>query len=140
MAAGAFRKRVAALVLAGIVVAVLPAQAEQARYLFGAKRDAAGTAPAPIGSYAAGCLAGGTRLAESGPGWETVRLSRNRNWGHPAMIAYIRRLSAEAQTIGWSRIYVADISQPRGGPMTSGHSSHQIGLDADIWLRRPTPR
>ena len=30
-----------------------------------------------------------------------------------------------------------DISQPRGGPMTSGHASHQIGLDADIWLRAP---
>ncbi len=25
-------------------------------------------------------------------------------------------------------------SQPRGGPMLSGHTSHQSGLDADIWL------
>src|SRR5262249_31684767 len=25
-------------------------------------------------------------------------------------------------------------SQPRGGPMLTGHASHQVGLDADIWL------
>jgi len=26
------------------------------------------------------------------------------------------------------------MSQPRGGPMVTGHTSHQIGLDVDIWL------
>jgi penicillin-insensitive murein endopeptidase len=26
------------------------------------------------------------------------------------------------------------MSQPRGGPMITGHASHQIGLDADIWF------
>ena len=30
------------------------------------------------------------------------------------------------------------MSQARGGPMLSGHASHQIGLDVDIWLR-PMP-
>ncbi|HHN73294.1 MAG TPA: hypothetical protein ENK13_04315, partial [Thermopetrobacter sp.] len=35
---------------------------------------------------------------------------------------------------GWPGLLVGDLSQPRGGPMTSGHASHQIGLDADIWL------
>ena len=29
---------------------------------------------------------------------------------------------------------VGDMSQPRGGPMVTGHTSHQVGLDADIWL------
>ncbi|MEM8596372.1 MAG: penicillin-insensitive murein endopeptidase, partial [Pseudomonadota bacterium] len=94
-------------------------------------------APAPIGSYAKGCLAGGIALAETAPGWQAMRLSRNRNWGHPEMIAFIERLSTDAQAIGWPRIYVGDISQPRGGPMLTGHRSHQIGLDADIWMRRP---
>ncbi|MEL6335253.1 MAG: penicillin-insensitive murein endopeptidase [Pseudomonadota bacterium] len=115
------------------------ATAEQARYIFGAKRDAVGQ-PAPIGSYAAGCLAGGQALAETGPGWQAMRLSRNRNWGHPAMLAYIERLSVAVREIGWPRLYVGDISQPRGGPMLSGHSSHQIGLDADFWMRKPSAR
>jgi len=26
------------------------------------------------------------------------------------------------------------MGQPRGGPALTGHASHQIGLDADIWL------
>ena len=74
-------------------------------------------------------------LAETGPTWQAMRLSRNRNWGHPDMIAFIERLSrvAAAQP-GWQGLYVGDISQPRGGPMLSGHASHQMGLDADIWM------
>ncbi len=64
-----------------------------------------------------------------------MRLSRNRNWGHPDLIAFVARLGAKAQQIGWDGLLVGDLSQPRGGPMTSGHRSHQIGLDADIWMR-----
>jgi penicillin-insensitive murein endopeptidase len=26
------------------------------------------------------------------------------------------------------------MAQPRGGPMITGHWSHQVGLDADVWL------
>ncbi|MFV2092457.1 MAG: penicillin-insensitive murein endopeptidase, partial [Hyphomicrobiales bacterium] len=35
---------------------------------------------------------------------------------------------------GWPGLLVGDMSQPRGGPTGAGHISHQIGLDADIWL------
>jgi penicillin-insensitive murein endopeptidase len=77
------------------------------------------------------------RLPETGPSWQAMRLSRNRNWGHPDVNAFISRLGAAAQRLGWPGIYVGDMSQPRGGPMLTGHSSHQVGLDADIWLRRP---
>lgn len=68
-----------------------------------------------------------------------MRLSRNRNYGHPEMIAYLKDLSAKAaQVPGWAGLYIGDISQPRGGPMTSSHQSHQLGLDADIWLYKPS--
>jgi penicillin-insensitive murein endopeptidase len=51
------------------------------------------------------------------------------------MIALIKRLAARAhKDAGWPGILVGDIAQPRGGPALSGHASHQIGLDADIWL------
>jgi penicillin-insensitive murein DD-endopeptidase len=40
----------------------------------------------------------------------------------------------------WPGLLVGDVSQPRGGPMLSGHASHQIGLDADIWLNPMPPR
>ncbi|MDO9527372.1 MAG: penicillin-insensitive murein endopeptidase, partial [Gemmobacter sp.] len=107
---------------------------DKANKLFGAMRSASAHAPTAIGSYAKGCGAGFEQLPESGPTWQAMRLSRNRNWGHPEMIAFVKDLSVEATRIGWSGIYVGDISQPRGGPMTSGHASHQIGLDADIWM------
>lgn len=112
-----------------------PLMAAPVKYEFGARKDAATLAPAPHGSYAKGCLAGGQRLSETGPSWQAMRLSRNRNWGHPAVVSFIARLGSAAQSVGWPGILVGDISQPRGGPMTSGHRSHQIGLDADIWMR-----
>ena len=113
------------------------AMAEPAKYKFGSKRGPAELPAAAHGEYAKGCLAGGTELPETGPGWQAMRLSRNRNWGHPSAIRFIERLSVQVQEIGWPRLYIGDISQPRGGPMRSGHRSHQLGLDIDIWLLKP---
>jgi penicillin-insensitive murein endopeptidase len=46
----------------------------------------------------------------------------------------VQRLADKAPTTGWHGLLVGDMSQPRGGPMRTGHASHQVGLDADIWL------
>ncbi|WP_299921751.1 penicillin-insensitive murein endopeptidase [uncultured Pelagimonas sp.] len=109
---------------------------KQAKQLFGAKATASDQSSAPFGSYAKGCLAGGEQLAETGPTWQAMRLSRNRNWGHPVLLDYAKDLSRKAaKQPGWDGLYFGDFSQPRGGPMLTGHRSHQIGLDADIWLR-----
>ena len=110
----------------------------QAKRLFGAKSFASTQTPAAFGSYAKGCMAGGAELPETGPTWQAMRLSRNRNWGHPETIDFIKKLSAfAASQPGWQGLYVGDISQPRGGPMLTGHRSHQLGLDADIWMLPP---
>lgn len=107
----------------------------EARQLFGAAPTGSTQRAEPFGGYAKGCLAGGVQLAETGPTWQAMRLSRNRNWGHPDVIDFIQKLSAKAaQQPGWNGLYVGDISQPRGGPMLTGHRSHQIGMDADIWM------
>lgn len=111
-----------------------------AKQLFGAETTASRQSPAPFGSYAKGCMAGAVQLPESGPTWQAMRLSRNRNWGQPETIDFIKDLSRfAAQQPGWTGLYIGDISQPRGGPMLSGHRSHQIGLDIDIWML-PTSR
>ncbi len=116
-----------------------PAAAEQlANRLFGAKSTPSQQKPMPVGSYSRGCAAGLVELPETGPTWQAMRLSRNRNFGHPVMIDYLKDLSVDAKNLGWGQgLYIGDISQPRGGPMTSGHASHQIGLDADIWWLAP---
>ncbi|MEM0948447.1 MAG: penicillin-insensitive murein endopeptidase [Pseudomonadota bacterium] len=107
-----------------------------AKQLFGAERVGSPHKPAPLGGYSRGCVAGAEELPETGPTWQAMRLSRNRNWGHPEAIRFIERLSAQAAKLpGWNGLYIGDISQPRGGPMLSGHRSHQIGLDIDIWMR-----
>jgi penicillin-insensitive murein endopeptidase len=105
-----------------------------ARELFGRKPTPFSGPPRSIGGYADGCLAGGTVLPIDGPAWQVMRLSRNRNWGHPALIKFLERLGNNAKTIGWNGLLMGDMSQPRGGPMITGHASHQIGLDADIWF------
>jgi penicillin-insensitive murein endopeptidase len=131
------RRTLAALAL---ILAATPVAAQTAaKAYFGRETVASSQSPQPLGSYSRGCLAGGMVLAESGPRWQAMRLSRNRNWGHPEAIGFISRLSAAAaRQPGWNGLYIGDISQPRGGPMTSGHASHQIGLDIDIWMRPAT--
>src|SRR6266404_5216636 len=74
-------------------------------------------------------------MPTNGESWQVMRLSRNRYWAHPNLVALLKRLADKAhKEAGWPGILVGDMSQPRGGPMLTGHASHQVGLDADIWL------
>jgi penicillin-insensitive murein endopeptidase len=95
------------------------------------------TAPAPgtarvHGFYSNGCIAGARRLPRDGRGFAVLRTQRNRFWGHPSLIAFVRDLARRVTRPG-EVLLIADISQPRGGPI-AGHASHQAGLDADIRL------
>ncbi|WP_439923438.1 penicillin-insensitive murein endopeptidase [Nitrobacter sp. JJSN] len=106
-----------------------------AKQLFGRKMLPTAGSPHVIGFYAKGCIAGAEALPITGPTWQVMRLSRNRNWAHPAMVALLERLSARVhRDAGWPGLLIGDMAQPRGGPMITGHASHQIGLDADVWL------
>ncbi len=106
-----------------------------AKKIFGAMKSPADMKARAIGAYSRGCLAGATSLAIDGPAWQAMRLSRNRNWGHPKLISLLERYAGEVkEKDGWPGLLVGDISQPRGGPMLTGHASHQLGLDADIWF------
>jgi penicillin-insensitive murein endopeptidase len=127
------------------VLARLPQDA--AKRVFGlATSPAPGSAPGSgpgsamaIGSYTRGCLAGATALPADGPHWQVMRPSRDRAWGHPVLIGFLERLAVTAAGTAagaarWPGLLIGDIGQPRGGPMLTGHASHQIGLDADLWL------
>jgi penicillin-insensitive murein DD-endopeptidase len=104
-----------------------------AKELFARKTEPLAGPARSIGGYADGCLAGGVALPITGPNWQVMRLSRNRNWGNPVLINFIERFAAHAKA-EWNGLLVGDMSQPRGGPMITGHASHQIGLDSDIWF------
>jgi len=123
----------ATLTLASVLVAEASAE-PLARDLFAAHRLPAVAQPSSYGFYSKGCFAGGIAIAPDGPTWQVMRLSRNRRWGHPDMIRLLEQFSRDAARDGWRGLLIGDISQPRGGPMLTGHASHQIGLDADIWF------
>lgn len=111
-----------------------------AKTLFGAVKLPSKQIARSIGAYSKGCLAGAQAIPVDGPSWQVMRLSRNRNWGHPRLVAMIEKLASDARAKdGWPGLLVGDLSQPRGGPMVSSHASHQVGLDVDIWLT-PMPK
>jgi penicillin-insensitive murein endopeptidase len=114
------------------VLARLPQDA--AKRVFGLATSAAPGPASSIGSYTRGCTNGAVELPADGPNWQVMRPSRNRAWGHPVLIGFLERLSVTAAGAGWPGLLVGDIAQPRGGPMLTGHTSHQLGIEADIWL------
>jgi penicillin-insensitive murein endopeptidase len=51
-----------------------------------------------------------------------MRLSRNRNWGHPELVKFLERFAPlAAKATGWMGILIGDMAQPRGGPLPFGH-------------------
>ena len=97
-----------------------------------------------IGSYSAGCVAGAQALPLDGPGYAVMRPARLRYYGHPELLAYIEGLAERLQKERMPLLLVGDMGRPRGGPTLSGHLSHQIGLDVDLWYhlskQRPNAR
>ncbi len=91
-----------------------------------------------IGSTSRGCLAGAHQLPIDGTGYEVIRLSRHRFFGHADTVDFLEGLGRRAHAAGLPLFYVGDMAQPRGGPLPFGHASHQTGLDVDIWFTADT--
>lgn len=115
--------------------AVPPAQVPD----WGAVTEPSAAPARAIGGHALGCLGGAVQLPANGPGYQVMRPSRNRAYGHPSLVAFIQSFAKEARASGWPGLLVGDMAQPRGGPMPAGHASHQSGLDVDIWFT-PAPK
>ena len=93
-----------------------------------------------VGGPGPGCIAGAVELPAEGPGFTTIRMSRSWFWGHPAVVASLQTLAAQARAAGIGTLYMNDIGKPTGGPFPGIHASHMTGLDADVWLDvRPKP-
>ena len=111
------------LILAAVLLAPTPASAQDkgsanpkplpplanpkdpklaAKELFARKVLPAAMPTRSIGSYVKGCIAGAEQMPLNGDTWQVMRLSRNRNWGHPNMIALVQRLSSKVhKDAGW---------------------------------------
>ncbi|PWR22179.1 penicillin-insensitive murein endopeptidase [Zavarzinia compransoris] len=97
-----------------------------------------GGAARAIGGPSRGCIAGARPLAAEGEGFQVLRRWRNRYYGHPDLLAFLTRLGKAQAAAKFGPLLIGDMAQPRGGPMATGHRSHQTGIDADI-LFTPGP-
>ena len=71
-----------------------------ARELFARKTTPLPGPPQSIGSYADGCLAGAVALPTTASSWQVMRVSRNRFWGNPNLIDFIKRLADSGKRVG----------------------------------------
>lgn len=115
-----------------------PAAAEPTPWA--AARQPTDGSSAAIGGTSAGCLAGAVRVPISGKGLRVMRPGRRRHYTHRVTLAFLRSLGAAARREKLGAVALGDLSQPRGGPAPNGHSSHQTGLDVDIWYAARTRR
>lgn len=101
---------------------------------WGSTTDPARAVAQSIGSYTSGCIGGAVALPLNGTGYQVMRVSRHRYFGHPDLVAVIEKLGRAVASAKLGTLLVGDLGQARGGPMVSGHRSHQTGLDVDIWF------
>ena len=124
-------RRLAAALL--IALAAAPALAETRYDTPWAHVETPAPGPArSIGGPARGCIAGAVALPAEGEGFQVLRRWRNRFWGNPELTRFIARFGGQVAASLKRPVLIGDMSQPRGGPMATGHRSHQMGVDVDI--------
>lgn len=97
-------------------------------------------APQSIGSFANGCIVGAQALPLNAEGYQVMRQDQRRYFGHPELIRFIQRLSQQVSQQQLGNLLIGDMGMAAGGRFSSGHASHQTGLDVDIWLQLPKTR
>lgn len=97
-------------------------------------------APQSIGAFANGCIIGARPLPLNSPDYQVMRTDQRRFYGHPDLLAFIERLSQQVHSQGLGTLLIGDMGMAAGGRFSSGHASHQIGLDVDIFLQLPRQR
>ncbi|CNL30391.1 penicillin-insensitive murein endopeptidase [Yersinia aleksiciae] len=96
--------------------------------------------PQSIGGFANGCVIGAMPLPLQSADYQVMRPDQRRYFGHPDLLNFIHRLSTKAEQNRLGTVLIGDMAMPAGGRFSSGHASHQSGLDVDIWLQLPQQR
>ncbi|NDL65331.1 penicillin-insensitive murein endopeptidase [Acerihabitans arboris] len=94
-----------------------------------------------IGEFANGCIVGARPLQLQAASYQVLRPDQRRYYGHPDLLLFIIRLSNQIRHLELGDVLlVGDMAMPAGGRFSTGHASHQSGLDVDIWLQLPRQR
>ena len=97
-------------------------------------------APQAIGAFANGCIVGAEALPLNNPAYQVMRPDQRRYFGHPDLVSFIQRLTSQVHSLKLGQVLIGDMGMAAGGRFSSGHASHQSGLDVDIWLQLPKKR
>lgn len=87
-----------------------------------------------LGGTSLGCLKGGKTFHGKENGIVISQSRRGRFWGHSLLIDLLTELGEFTYQRHKRYLVLGDLSLSRGGPTFGGHSSHQNGLDVDIWF------
>lgn len=93
-----------------------------------------------IGGFSNGCIIGAEPLPLNADSYQIMRTDQRRYFGHPDLVQFIQRLAGRVHSQGLGTMLIGDMGMPAGGRFSSGHASHQIGLDVDIFLQLPQTR
>lgn len=86
-----------------------------------------------VGYYWSGALKNAAALQNEGKGYQVVRTSRKRYYGHKDLVEFIQELGEDMARKQHGILLVGDMAQKEGGRIPGIHRSHQNGLDADIF-------
>jgi len=126
--------KLGARLIFALAIALIVASSVQASPWAKVKATAPGPANA-IGGPSNGCIGGARALPAEGPGYVSIRRHRNRYYGHPDTLRFVADLGSALSRRTDELMMVGDLSQPRGGFISSMHRSHQNGMDVDIWFQ-----
>lgn len=101
--------------------------------LFGLKTSPGKNESESLGYYWSGALKNASVLQNEGKGYQVVRTSRKRYYGHNDLVDFIQELGEEMARKERGIILVGDMAKKEGGRIPGIHQSHQNGLDADIF-------
>lgn len=87
--------------------------------------------PQSIGGFANGCVIGAQPLPLESADYQVMRSDQRRYFGHPDLLNFIHRLSAQTHQQQLGTVLIGDMAMPAGGRFSSGHASHQSGL---MWI------
>ncbi|SQC91042.1 Penicillin-insensitive murein endopeptidase precursor [Cedecea neteri] len=93
-----------------------------------------------IGAFSNGCIVGANALPLEDARYQVMRPDQRRYFGHPDLVMFIQRLSNQVNQLGLGTVLIGDMGMAAGGRFSSGHASHQTGLDVDIFLQLPKAR
>ncbi|WP_227318715.1 penicillin-insensitive murein endopeptidase [Cedecea davisae] len=93
-----------------------------------------------IGAFSNGCIVGANALPLEDARYQVMRPDQRRYFGHPDLVMFIQRLSNQVNQLGLGTVLIGDMGMAAGGRFSSGHASHQTGLDVDIFLQLPKTR